>query len=187
MSRSRRATIAAVTTLLLTVWAALPAEGALAVRSSGSASVNRSANAGANANRSAGANANRSANANASANRGGNASANRNANVNGNANVNRNVNYNSDVNINRDVDIDSDYHGGCCGCCHNEHPVAGAMAVTAAVSLTAAAIGSIVASPPPNCAPVAVNGLTYQQCGGTWYQPQMSGGSTTYVVVNPPQ
>jgi hypothetical protein len=32
-----------------------------------------------------------------------------------------------------------------------------------------------------------VNGITYQQCGSTWYQPQFAGTSTTYVVVNPPQ
>jgi hypothetical protein len=31
-----------------------------------------------------------------------------------------------------------------------------------------------------------VNGLTYQQCGSTWYQPQFAGTSTTYVVVAPP-
>jgi hypothetical protein len=32
-----------------------------------------------------------------------------------------------------------------------------------------------------------VNGFTYQQCGTTWYQPEIAGGSTTYVVVNPPR
>jgi hypothetical protein len=32
-----------------------------------------------------------------------------------------------------------------------------------------------------------VNGFAYQQCGSTWYQPQISGGSTTYIVVNPPR
>ena len=32
-----------------------------------------------------------------------------------------------------------------------------------------------------------VNTVTYQQCGNTWYQPQFSGTSTTYVVVNPPK
>ncbi len=33
---------------------------------------------------------------------------------------------------------------------------------------------------------VMVNGFAYQQCGSTWYQPQMSGSSTNYVVVNSP-
>jgi hypothetical protein len=32
-----------------------------------------------------------------------------------------------------------------------------------------------------------VNSLSYTQCGSTWYQPQMSGTSTTYVVVNAPR
>jgi hypothetical protein len=30
------------------------------------------------------------------------------------------------------------------------------------------------------------NGVTYQQCGSTYYQPQFVGGSTSYVVVNTP-
>ena len=33
---------------------------------------------------------------------------------------------------------------------------------------------------------IVANGVTYQQCGGTYYQPQFSGGNTTYVVVNQP-
>ena len=39
---------------------------------------------------------------------------------------------------------------------------------------------------PPNCQAIVANGVTYQQCGGTYYQPQMAGGNTTYVVVNQP-
>jgi hypothetical protein len=30
-------------------------------------------------------------------------------------------------------------------------------------------------------------GVTYQQCGSTWYQPQYAGTSVTYVVTSPPQ
>jgi len=63
------------------------------------------------------------------------------------------------------------------------HPVATA----AAVSLTAAAIGSIVRSVPPDCSTVIVNGISYSQCGNTWYQPQYAGSSVQYVVVNPPR
>ena len=37
-----------------------------------------------------------------------------------------------------------------------------------------------VASLPPNCSTIVVEGVTLQQCGGTYYQP--SGGQ--YVVVN---
>jgi hypothetical protein len=115
-------------------------------------------------------------------------SVNRNANVNRNNNVNRNTNINRDVNVNVDRDIDVDvngrgYYGG--GCCY--HPVATAAAVTAAVAVTAAAIGSIVNTLPPSCASVIVGGIAYQQCGSAWYQPQFSGGNTTYVVVNAPR
>jgi len=109
------------------------------------------------------------------------------SNVNRNNNVNRNtnINRNTNVNINRDVDVNvhGGYYGG--GCCY--HPVATAAAVTAATMVTAAVVGSIVSSPPPNCSVVSVNGITYQQCGTTWYQPQFSGGNTTYIVVNPPR
>jgi hypothetical protein len=31
-----------------------------------------------------------------------------------------------------------------------------------------------------------VNGIAYQQCGSTWYQPQYNGGSVSYVVVDHP-
>jgi len=55
------------------------------------------------------------------------------------------------------------------------------------VAVTAAAIGSIVHSIPPSCTSVIVNGLAYEQCGSTWYQPQLSGSTTTYIVVNPPR
>jgi hypothetical protein len=59
--------------------------------------------------------------------------------------------------------------------------------VTATAVVTAAVVGSIVHSVPPSCATIVVNGLAYQQCGSTWYQPQFSGSSTTYIVVNPPR
>ncbi|WP_230293697.1 hypothetical protein [Croceicoccus sp. Ery5] len=63
------------------------------------------------------------------------------------------------------------------------HPVATAAAIT----MTAAVIGSIVASIPPDCSTVIVNGISYSQCGNTWYQPQYYGSSVQYVVVNPPR
>jgi hypothetical protein len=101
-------------------------------------------------------------------------------NVNRNVNVNRDVNRN--VNVNRDVDIDVDRDWN-----HHYHPVARAAAVTATVAVTAAVVGSMVYALPPACSAVVVNGFTYQNCGGTWYQPQYAGTSITYVVVNPPQ
>ena len=113
-----------------------------------------------------------------------------NKNVHKDVNVNKNVH--KDVNVNRhvdrdvDIDIDVDRHGGCCY--HDRHhPIATAAAVTTAAVVTAAVVGSIVYSIPPSCTTVIVNGFAYQQCGSTWYQPQISGSSTTYIVVNPPR
>ena len=101
-----------------------------------------------------------------------------------NVNVNRNVN---NVNINRDADVDVDRHYGGWGdgCCY--HPAATAAAVTAAAVTTAAVIGSVVHSIPPSCSAVSINGVTFQQCGSTWYQPQFVGTTINYIVVNPPR
>lgn len=98
------------------------------------------------------------------------------------ANV-RNTSVNN-VNVNRNVNIDVDNRGGCChnGWDDDYHPVATAAAVTAAVAVTSAVVGSIVRSVPPNCVPVSYGGMIYQQCGGTWYQPQ----GAQYIVVNAP-
>jgi hypothetical protein len=115
-------------------------------------------------------------------------SSNKNTNVNSNKNVNVNSNKNVNVNSNRNVNVDVDvnrggYYGG--GCCY--HPVATAAAVTATAMVTAAVVGSMVNTLPPSCSMVVVNGFAYQQCGSTWYQPQIAGASTTYIVVNPPR
>jgi hypothetical protein len=113
-----------------------------------------------------------------------NVNSNKNVNVNQNKNVNRNTNVNVNKNVNVDVDVHhrGGYYGG--GCCYHEpHPLATAVAVVA----TAAIIGSMVNTLPPSCQTVIVNGFAYHQCGSTWYQPQMSGSSTTYIVVNPPR
>jgi|SRR4029434_2545342 hypothetical protein len=103
----------------------------------------------------------------------------RNSSVN-NVNSNRNVN----VNANRNVNVNVDNQGGCCGggWDNDYHPVARAAAVTGAVAVTSAVIGSMVRTVPANCVPVNYGGMVYQQCGSTWYQPQ--GGQ--YVVINPP-
>jgi hypothetical protein len=98
--------------------------------------------------------------------------------------VNRNVNVNRNINVNRNVDVN--VHGGYVGyggCCYR--PPVAAVATTAAV--TAAVIGATVYALPPNCGTVVVNGFAYRQCGNSWYQPQISGSSTTYVVIAPPR
>jgi len=105
-----------------------------------------------------------------------NANAGRDLNANHNTNVNRNTNVNVNRNTNVHVDVDNDYH-----------PFATAAAVTAGVAVTAAVVGSVTRTLPPSCAPVLVNGITYQQCGGAWYQPQYAGTQVTYVVVNAPR
>jgi len=96
----------------------------------------------------------------------------RNTSVN-NVNVNRNTNVN--VNVDR---------GGCCngGWDNDYHPVATAVAVTAAVGVTSAIVGSMVRTVPTGCVPVNYGGMIYQQCGGAWYQPQGS----QFVVISPP-
>ena len=107
---------------------------------------------------------------------------------NNNRNNNRITNVSgNDVNINVDRNVRYDDHHH-----HHDHwddwdddwhP----WATAAAVTMTAAVIGSIVASIPPDCSTVIVNGISYSQCGNTWYQPQYYGSSVQYVVVNPPR
>jgi len=116
---------------------------------------------------------------------------NRNTNVNQNANVNRNTNINSNnnVNVNRNVNVDVDNNGRYgSGCCYHDNPLAAAAAVTAVTTATAAVVGAIFspAQMPPSCVSTVVNGIAYQQCGSTWYQPQYAGDSVSYVVVPQP-
>jgi hypothetical protein len=95
------------------------------------------------------------------------------------------VNFNRPINVG-DIDVHHDYGRPGTGCCYYDHPVAAA-AVVGAAAVTAAAIGSTVYTLPSSCTTVVVNGFTYEDCNGTWYQPQFSGTTTTYVVVSPPQ
>ena len=89
----------------------------------------------------------------------------------------------NNVNVDRNVNVNVD-NDGCCsdGWDNDYHPVATAAAVGAAVAVTSAVVGSMVRTVPPGCVPVNYGGMVYQQCGGTWYQPQGS----QFVVVNPP-
>ena len=113
---------------------------------------------------------------------------NRNHNVNRNTNVNRNVNRNIDVDRDIDVDVDVHHRYGYGGCCYHSSG-AGAFVAGAVVgaAVTAAVVGTRVTTLPPACSVVIVNGFAYQQCGSVWYQPQISGSSTTYIVVNAPR
>ena len=174
MSSMRRILAAGVAFLLCGTIEAGPRGGG-AARGGAQSSVTRGSGGGSHS-------------ANAASSRSSNANQNRNTNVNQNVNRNTNINQNTNVNIDRDVDVDvHGGYGGVGGCCYN-NPVAKAAVVTAAVATTAAVVGAIFtpAQMPPSCVPADVNGITYQQCGSTWYQPQYSGSSVTYVVVNQP-
>jgi hypothetical protein len=56
-----------------------------------------------------------------------------------------------------------------------------------AIGLTAAAIGSTVYSLPSGCYPTVYTGITYQYCGGAYYQPSYSGTQVSYTVVEAPE
>jgi hypothetical protein len=128
-------------------------------------SVNRDFNAGGGDRSFSGTNVNRNA-----------------ANVN-RTNVDRNVNRNVNRDINRDVNIDNDWGWDAD---NHWHPFATGAAVVAGAALTAAAVGSVVNTLPTSCVATVVNGVTYQQCGSSWYEPRFYGSSVEYVVVNAP-
>jgi hypothetical protein len=109
------------------------------------------------------------------------ANVNHSANVNRNTNVNRNANVNQNVNVNRNVNVNvHESHGP-----HYDrwgHPVAAVAAVTA----SAVAVGTVVASLPMQCSVLVVHGATYQKCGDAYYQPVYHGSAVQYVVVVSP-
>ena len=104
------------------------------------------------------------------------------------ANGNRYINGDVNRNLNRDVNIDNDFDwdNGWDGCCWH-YPVATGAAIAAGAAITSAAIGSVAYSLPSSCTVTVVNGVTYNNCDGTWYEPQFNGTTTTYIVVDPPQ
>ncbi|NWE41988.1 hypothetical protein HX875_21115 [Pseudomonas yamanorum] len=65
------------------------------------------------------------------------------------------------------------------------HPWAAA-AVVGATTATILAIGTRVTTVPVDCVSVVANGVAYQHCGPTWYQPQYVGSSVQYIVVAAP-
>jgi hypothetical protein len=112
--------------------------------------------------------------------------ANASSNVNHSVNANRNTNVNRNVNRNVNVNVDNhyDYHNGWDD---HYHPIATGVAIGATAAVTAAVIGSVVYSVPPSCSTVIVGGISYSQCGSTWYAPRYSGTTVQYVVVSPPR
>jgi hypothetical protein len=94
--------------------------------------------------------------------------------------VNNGAIYNRDVNVIAGGRWDNNWDG----CCY--YGPGRVAAGVAAGALAAAAVGTVVYSVPSSCTTTVVNGITYEQCGTTWYKPEFAGGSTGYVVVNPP-
>ncbi len=87
----------------------------------------------------------------------------------------RDVNVNHrDVNVNRNVNVDVD---------NNWRYPAGAAAVAVG---TAVAVGAVVSTLPPSCNTFVADGVTYQNCGGTYYAPRYDGPNVVYEVVSPP-
>ena len=99
-------------------------------------------------------------------------SVNRSNNRNSNSNKNKNVNVNKNINV--DVDVNHRRRG--------YHPIATGVAI----GVTAAIIGSVIYTLPTGCTTIITNGISYRQCGSTWYQPQYSGNNVSYIVVNTP-
>jgi len=126
-----------------------------------------------NSNKNKNKNSNKNSNKNINANR--NSNKNTNVNVNSNKNTNTNVNVNKNKNTNVNVDVDVNHK--------NNNNRGGAFVAGVA---TAIVVGAIVNSLPSGCNTVIKNGISYSQCGSTWYQPQQSGDSVTYIVVNAP-
>ncbi len=67
----------------------------------------------------------------------------------------------------------------------------GYVAAGAAVVAGAYAVGTVVTAATYSALPctptsVVVGGVTYMQCGTTWYQPTYAGADVTYVVVKAP-
>ncbi len=67
------------------------------------------------------------------------------------------------------------------------YAAAGAVAVGAAYAIGTAISASAFYALPCTATTVVVGGVSYYQCGTTWYSQAYSGGDVTYVVVNPPE
>jgi hypothetical protein len=93
-----------------------------------------------------------------------------------------NINVGNDVNIN----VDRNYNNGWHDWDDHYYPVARGVAFGTAAAVSAAAVGSMIYSLPPACAPYPYGGYTYYSCNGVWYQPRYQGTTVTYVVVNKP-
>ena len=76
-----------------------------------------------------------------------------------------------------------DYHSHYYG----SYPVGAGLAVVGAAAVGTAITASVFQAMSCPMTPVVVNGVTYYQCGSTWYQPAYRASEVTYIVVNPPK
>ena len=97
-------------------------------------------------------------------------------------NINRgNINTgNVNGNWSTDIDVDNGWNG------YGGWGAAAAGAAVGAAVGYAASVGSVVYALPAGCATSVVNGITYQNCNGVWYEPSFAGSSVSYTVVNAP-
>jgi len=115
-------------------------------------------------------------------NRGG--SMNRSAGVNRGTNRNTNRNVNRNTNVNRNVNVNHYYGGGYHG--GGRYGYWGGRAIVAWTS--AVVVGSWIAAStmPKTCTTFIQGGVTYRQCGSSYYRPYYQGNTVVYQVVNSP-
>lgn len=106
----------------------------------------------------------------------------RSGNRNVNRNYNRNHNINRNVNRNVNVNVNHRYYGGY-GRGYGYYGGRPVLAFT-----TGLVIGSVIAAStmPTTCTTVVANGISYRQCGSSYYQPFYQGDTLVYKVVASP-
>ncbi|TWF47815.1 hypothetical protein FHW37_110112 [Neorhizobium alkalisoli] len=52
---------------------------------------------------------------------------------------------------------------------------------------TVVAVGTVIATLPPECVTVVVNGVSYRECGGNWFEPRYDGHAVVYIAVANPK
>lgn len=54
-------------------------------------------------------------------------------------------------------------------------------------AVTALAIGTVIATIPPECVTVSVKGVSYRDCNGNWFEPRYDGHTVVYIAVADPR
>ncbi len=122
-------------------------------------------------------NRNRNKNTNKNKNRNTNKNSNRNTNRNSNVNVNRNKNSNTNVNVNRNRNRNTNKNVNVN--VNNNRRGPRPLTVLAGMAIGTAVVASAMS---PSCTTVIVNGNSYRQCDGTYFQQN----GPDYIVVKSP-